>query len=631
MCGIFGYYYYHNPAIIGKILNLTIDGLKRLEYRGYDSSGVCITDTTGSNIIIKTVGNVSQLTSHIKNNDYIQHIYSNINQYGSCIAHTRWATHGPPSNINAHPHVSCKDNTFVVVHNGIITNYNKLKNMLKRAGFVFQSMTDTEVIPKLFMFIYNKLQQTSSKVTFIDIIINSLRMLEGTFAILVKSSLYPTEIVACKKGSPLIVGLMKVLNGYDYIFSSDISAIIDHTNNVINLDDNEIFNIYNGEYTVLNFKTNKYINRICETINVNKNDVLKGKYNTYMEKEIFEQPITLQKTMYGRINNNIIHIDELIPYKDKIINASRIILIACGTSHNACLGSRMMVENLISIPIAVECASDFMDRNYCLRETDVCIFVSQSGETADTLYALQYAKSKNVFTVSITNKPDSSIARQSDISINLNAGFEISVASTKAYTSQLLMFVLIAMELTNNKYKLNINELPSVISETIQMTNEVVAFLSREVVKYTSILFIGRGNNYATALESALKVKEIAYIHSEGILAGELKHGPLALLDDRVLTFVFVTHDTLYEKMISVIEQLNARRAKIIAICNNDDLIVPKMVPEKNIIKVPKVNEYLQHIVNAIPMQLLAYNLASIQGHNVDQPRNLAKSVTVTD
>lgn len=631
MCGIFGYYHFNNPATVGKVINLTIDGLRRLEYRGYDSAGICVSDSKGDNVILKSVGNVSNLHKSVSISDDLQNIVTESNQNGSSIAHTRWATHGPPSDVNAHPHVSDDDNKFAVVHNGIISNFCKIKEFLNNNGYTFKSLTDSEVVPKLCMYMYEKYDKISAHFTFEDIIVQTLNMLEGTYALLIKSSIYPTEIFACKKGSPLLVGLNKVQNGNDFVFSSDLSAIIDHTNRVITLDDYEVMHVNNGEYKIFNYKFKKDTTREPEIINMNKNDVLKGDYGTYMEKEIFEQPITLRKTMYGRITGNNVLLDELNPYKSRINMVSKLVLVACGTSYHACLGSRMMLEHFLSIPVYVEYASDFMDRGYCLKPMDVCIFVSQSGETADTLYALQYAKKASAFVIAITNKPDSTISRQANVSINLNAGFEISVASTKAYTSQLLMFAMIASELTDNNNNIDICSVPAAVEETITNTKTKMAQLAQEVVKYNSILFIGRGNNYATALESALKVKEIAYIHSEGILAGELKHGPLALLDEKVLTFVFVTQDSLYDKMISVVEQLKARKAKVIVIANINDKLIGSMIPEENIIYVPKITEYLQHIVNAIPMQLLAYNLATIQGHNVDQPRNLAKSVTVSD
>lgn len=632
MCGIFGYYHYNTPATVGNVVDLTLDGLKRLEYRGYDSAGICITDKNGGSVVLKSVGNVANLQDTLKRNNSVSDIINDSVVNGSSIAHTRWATHGPPSDVNAHPHVSDDQNSFVVVHNGIINNFNKIREFLTNEGYEFKSLTDTEVVPKLCKYVYDEYEKEGTRYTFSDIVLKMINMLEGTYALLIKSSMFPTEIFACKKGSPLLMGMMSVPTGKEYVFSSDLSAIVDHTNKVVTLEDDEIIHIKDGVYTIHDMKTMKDVTRDPSHANISKSDILKGDYNTYMEKEIFEQPITLKKTLYGRLLGENVNIQEIKPYKYRLRNASKLVLVACGTSYHSCLGSRMMLEKFLNVPVYVEFASDFMDRSYCLRPMDICIFVSQSGETADTLFALQYAKKHNAFTMSITNKPDSSIARQSDLSINLNAGFEISVASTKAYTSQLLMFAMVALELTTlTNTNIMISQVPNAVESTIASTKDKMVYLAQEVVKFNSILFIGRGNNYATALESALKVKEIAYIHSEGILAGELKHGPLALLDDRVLTFVFATQDSLYEKMLSVVEQLKARRAKVVVVCNEGDETIRRMISAENIIEVPKIHECLQHIVNAIPMQILAYNLATIQGHNVDQPRNLAKSVTVSD
>jgi glutamine---fructose-6-phosphate transaminase (isomerizing) len=351
-----------------------------------------------------------------------------------------------------------------------------------------------------------------------------------------------------------------------------------------------------------------------------------------MEKEIMEQPITLRKTMYSRIDKDgKVSLMEIKHLKGLIKNGARIVLIACGTSYHACLASRSIIEKYLCVPVSVEFASDFMDRNYFLRPSDICIFVSQSGETADTLYALQYALRHHVFTMAITNKPDSSISRQADIAISLNAGFEMSVASTKAYTSQMLLLLMLVMELTDNQKLVNLQSVPDLIESTLTMVTESVIKNAKYISEFNSVLFVGRGCNYATALESALKVKEIAYIHSEGILAGELKHGPLALIDDRVVSIVFAPKDYLYDKMISVIEQLKARNAKIVVVCNDDDTLIGNIVDETYLIRVPHTDPDIQHIINVIPMQLLAYNLAKMKGYGIDQPRNLAKSVTVSD
>jgi glucosamine--fructose-6-phosphate aminotransferase (isomerizing) len=628
MCGIFGYYHYNTPNTVGKILSLTIDGLKRLEYRGYDSAGICINTTDGSNIIVKSIGNVSNLNKKIESQNNITDMLSDFTNNSSSIAHTRWATHGKPSDINAHPHTSDDQNTFTVVHNGIINNFNYIKDFLKLNGYYMESMTDTEVIPKLCKYIHDN----NIHYTFTQIINEVVRKIEGTFAILIKSQLFKNEYIACKKGSPLLIGVVNNNNrSCEFVFSSDMAAIIDHTNKVITLSDYEMAYIKNNELIIIDYNSGIKLPKNIEIININKSDGLKGYFDTYMEKEIFEQPITLKKTMYGRIHNNIINIHEIKQYKTRILMANKLILIACGTSYHSCLGSRMILEKLTKCSVYIECASDFVDREPIIKNGDICIFVSQSGETADTLYALQYAKKFGAFTIAITNKPYSAIARQANVSITINVGFEISVASTKAYTSQLIMFVMMAIELSNTTHDIGLEKLPENIEKTINMTKDQISFIANEVSKYKSILFIGRGNNYATSLESALKIKEIAYIHSEAILAGELKHGPLALLDDRVLSFVFVTKDSMYDKMISVIEQLKARNAKIIVICNENDNLIKNMISAAYVIQVQEVHEYIQHIVNIIPMQLLSYNLALIQGHNVDQPRNLAKSVTVSD
>jgi glucosamine--fructose-6-phosphate aminotransferase (isomerizing) len=628
MCGIFGYYHNNTPNTVGKIVSLTIDGLKRLEYRGYDSAGLCISNKEGANIIVKSIGNVSNLHSKIGSQNNIQNMLSDYTDTSSTIAHTRWATHGKPCDINAHPHTSDNEHTFVVVHNGIINNFNYIREFLNEKGYFMQSVTDTEVIPKLCKYIYDN----NPNYTFTQIIDEVVRKLEGTFAILIKSTLYKNEYIACKKGSPLLIGVINNnINCCEYVFSSDMSAIIDHTNKVITLSDYEMACIKNNDLAIINYNSGIILTKNIEIVDINKSDGLKGDFTTYMEKEIFEQPITLKKTMYDRVHNNNVNIKEIKPFKTRILMANKIRLIACGTSYHSCLGSRMILEKLTNIPVCIECASDFVDREPVVKNGDICIFVSQSGETADTLYALQYAKKRGAFTIAITNKPDSSIARQANVSTTINVGFEISVASTKAYTSQLIMFVMLAFELSNNQTDIGLENISHNIEKTINMTKDQIAFIANEVSKYNSLLFIGRGNNYATALESALKTKEIAYIHSEGILAGELKHGPLALLDDRVLSFVFVTKDTMYDKMVNVVEQLKARGAKIIVICNENDNLIKSMIPASYVIEVPHVHEHIQHIVNIIPMQLLSYNLALIQGYNVDQPRNLAKSVTVSD
>lgn len=620
MCGIFAFYHYNNCKYIKQIIEISIKGLKRLEYRGYDSAGICFSNLLNENIIIKTIGNVNILYNKILDNN----IENNLINSSSIISHTRWATHGKPSDINAHPHTSDETNQFVVVHNGIISNFNILKKFLTKNGYLLESKTDTEVIPKLCKYYYD----INNSYSFVDIVTEVFKKLEGTFAIIIKSSLFNNELIACKKGSPLLFGL---LDNNNYTLSSDISAIIDHTNKIITVDNYELLHIKDNNFYVKNYNTNIINKKEIITINIDKLDIFKGEFDTYLEKEIFEQPISLRRTMKNRIVDNNINIFEI--FKNDIINSNKIILLACGTSYHACLASKNILEELIGISVYVECASDFVDREALVNKKDIFIFVSQSGETADTLFALQYVKKHNVFTIAITNKENSAIALESNISLTLNIGFEISVASTKAYTSQLIMFVMIALKLSNKDINIcnELINLPNIIYNTILLTKNKIQQIIDIIIDYNSILFIGRGNNYATALESALKMKEISYIHSEGILASELKHGPLALIDDNILSFVFATKDSMYEKNISVLEQLKARNAKVIVICNENDDIIRNMFDISYIIEVPLVHEYLQHIVNIIPMQLLAYNIALTKGYCIDQPRNLAKSVTVSD
>jgi len=622
MCGIFAYYHYNSSLLINNIIKININGLKRLEYRGYDSAGICISNILNKSIIIKSIGNVSNLYNKIKNCNITDELINS----SSSISHTRWATHGKPSDINAHPHTSDETNQFVVVHNGIISNFDILKNFLKKNGYLLKSKTDTEVIPKLCKYYYD----LNKSHNFVDIVTEVVKKLEGTFAIIIKSSLFNNELIACKKGSPLLIGL---INDNNFILSSDISAIIDHTNKIITMDNYELLHINNNNFYIKNYNNNSKINKDIILVNIDELDIFKGEFNTYMEKEIFEQPISIKKTMKNRISNNNINIIEINSYINKITQANKIILLACGTSYHSCLASKIILEDLIGISVYVECASDFVDREALVTKDDIFIFISQSGETADTLFALQYVKNKKAFTIAITNKENSAIALEANISFTLNIGFEISVASTKAYTSQLIMFVMLALKLSNKNINIcnELINLPNIIYNTILITKNKIQQIIDNIIDYNSILFIGRGNNYATALESALKMKEIAYIHSEGILASELKHGPLALIDDNIISFVFATKDKMYEKNISVLEQLKARNAKLIVICNENDFIIKNMFESSFIIEVPLVHEYLQHIVNIIPMQLLAYNVALTKGYCIDQPRNLAKSVTVSD
>lgn len=625
MCGIFGFYSFKRVTIgYNKVANILTSGLRYLEYRGYDSAGIAISHD-GKEFIVKCSGNVKCLEDKILSVLETHELSGQQSDNIIGIAHTRWATHGVPSDVNAHPHTSDGTNMFVVVHNGIITNFKALRDFLILAGYPFASQTDTEVIPKLCQYVYE--HECAGTKSLKEVVMTMLeKYLEGTYAILIKSRFFPNQMVACKKGSPMVMG---VIDEYTYLFSSDVLALLSHTNKAISLHDDEMIYINEGMPEFTNYRTKEVLHKIPQLLKIEAKHISKGKYRTFMEKEIFEQPQTLTNTLAGGTG------DEKM-YLSHVRHCSKIICIACGTSLNSCLASRNILMKYTNKVVCIECSSDFLDREIPISSTDFCIFVSQSGETADTLQAMLYAKKRGGFCLAITNRPDSIIAREAHVAVDLNAGPEISVASTKAFTSQLLMLTMLAHKFAFNCDTVATKSLylvPDAVREALKKTESSVVQMTLQLFKYRSILFIGRGNNYATALESALKVKEISYIHSEGILAGELKHGPLALIDANIAVVLFVTHDNLYDKMVSTLEQLKSRGAKLFIVCNEGDTIVETLVIglDAQLIPVPKVHEDVQHIVNIIPMQLLAYQLASMKGNNVDMPRNLAKSVTVTD
>lgn len=617
MCGIFGIVYDNNKQ--DNIINATINGLRRLEYRGYDSTGLCYGRTP---VILKTKGNVNDLCDLIKQTNITP---INTPSTHICIAHTRWATHGVPSNINAHPHSSDDENTFIVVHNGIIQNYKDLRHMLEDLGYKFKSNTDTEVIPLLLKMYYDT-EKDKSNISFLKLVNKVLTLVEGTYALLIKSSIFPDELIACKKESPLIMGKTSLC----FVLSSDLNALIEHTNNVCYLEDGDIIHIQNNTYNIYNH--GNIVQRKFKETNIETSMVIKGQYDHYMEKEIFEQPISIARTFNGYCKDQYINIQEIMKYRDRIMKSTRIIFIACGTSLNACIASRILAESLINAPISYENACDFVEREGNVLPGDTCIFVSQSGETADTLQALRYVKSKYAFCLGITNAYGSTISREANVCLYLNAGPEIGVGSTKAYTSQIILLSLLTTLLKNGGVSI-INDdlyhstlkLPLHINDVLQ-NHQFFQELAKKMVNEKHILFIGRGMNYATSLEASLKFKEISYIHSEAVLAGELKHGPLALIDDNVLCIVFATQDDLYQKNLSTINQLKSRSARQIVVCNDK-----KDVSDIDTIIVPKTIPHLQGLINIIPFQLLAYYIAKLKGINVDQPRNLAKSVTVSD
>lgn len=615
------------------MLDMLFQGLKRLEYRGYDSSGVCI-DVSSHNVVFKTTGKVDDLVSVV--------LASELSGTSQCgIAHTRWATHGPPSTLNSHPHASDEKGTFVVVHNGIITNYQTIKNFLiEHANEAFLSETDTEVIPKLCKYI----QQQNPALSFPQLVTRVLAHLQGAYAILIKSPLFPGELIACKRGSPVIFGIQADSMTHHELecwVASDAAAIVEHTRRVIILEDNDILHIHGNAYAIYN--TEKEVRSLRETLTLQMSveQIMKGHYDHFMQKEIHEQPESLLSTMQGRVqqigSGTVVRLGGLVDYGHAIQRSRRIILVGCGTSYHACLTARPIMEELCyQTPITVELASDFLDRRCPIFRDDTCVFVSQSGETADTLCALEYAKSRGALCVGVTNTVGSAISRATHCGIHQNAGYEIGVASTKAYTSQIVCLTMLALRLSEDSIRLAprrssiieaLSTLPDLVRHALTLDMSIKD-LAVTLKNEHTVLVLSRGFNYATALEAALKLKEISLIHSEGLLAGEMKHGPLALVDEHLPIIIIATSDYLHEKMNNVIQQLLARKARLIIICNEGDA---GMYKDCLTIRVPETVDALQPVINIIPLQLLAYHLTVLRGLNVDQPRNLAKSVTVSE
>jgi len=751
-------------------VSLLILGLKRLEYRGYDSAGICI-DQCGSKdpIVIRNVGSVKKLEEKVQNElGFIQNQSDKLkestivpSQIG--LAHTRWATHGGPEIVNAHPHSSDRFE-FVVVHNGIITNYKTLKAMLIKKGFSFYSETDTEIVPKLTAFLYHQLIVVFPKLTFHELIANVMQHLEGAFALVFRSSFYPLQIVACKRGSPLVIGLrgekslmgessIQVLSsreitnhahhissldsplprlslnstelhdvsefslgesrkqlgssahtncvapkesiiglekrlstngvesshasitspnssdkrsssgGIEYFFSSDASAIVEHTHKVFYTEDNDIVEVVNGQLRVYNAplrassllsdvprcssgkdESSQVISSIREisTLKMELDEIMKGSFPHFMLKEIFEQPESVTQTMRGRISeDSTVHLSGVRQYLAEIKKSNRLIMIACGTSYHACLAVRRLVEELSEIPVVVELACDFLDRECPIFRSDVVICVSQSGETADTLAALRYSRAHGALSMGVVNSVGSTISRLTDFGVHLNAGSEIGVASTKAYTSQIVAMTMVALELSADSCAKQarrkqifdaLQRLPKDIENTLRIVDPVVRRIAARLNNETSMLLVGRGYHYATCLEAALKIKEVAYIHTEGINAGELKHGPLALVDESMPLILFSSMDSTKTKVLNAAQQLIARGGlhRLIVVCSEDDTEIQEIVKDRtDIIRVGSTVDCLQPILSVLPMQLLSYHLAVARGLNVDQPRNLAKAVTV--
>uniref|UniRef100_A0A663E9A3 glutamine--fructose-6-phosphate transaminase (isomerizing) n=1 Tax=Aquila chrysaetos chrysaetos TaxID=223781 RepID=A0A663E9A3_AQUCH len=668
MCGIFAYLNYHVPRTRREILETLIKGLQRLEYRGYDSAGVGVDggndkdwEANACKIqLIKQKGKVKALDEEVhKQQDMDLDIEFDVHLG---IAHTRWATHGEPSPINSHPQRSDKNNGKCVC----------LRNCESK-GYDFESETDTESIAKLVKYMYDN--RDSDDISFTTLVERVIQQLEGAFALVFKSVHYPGQAVGTRRGSPLLIGVrsehklstdhIPILyrtgkckdkkgscnlsrvdsttclfpveeKAVEYYFASDASAVIEHTNRVIFLEDDDVAAVVDGRLSIHRIKrtAGDHPGRAVQTLQMELQQIMKGNFSSFMQKEIFEQPESVVNTMRGRVNfdDYTVNLGGLKDHIKEIQRCRRLILIACGTSYHAGVATRQVLEELTELPVMVELASDFLDRNTPVFRDDVCFFLSQSGETADTLMGLRYCKERGALTVGITNTVGSSISRETDCGVHINAGPEIGVASTKAYTSQFVSLVMFALMMCDDRISMQerrkeimrgLKGLPDLIKEVLSMDDEIQK-LATELYHQKSVLIMGRGYHYATCLEGALK---LPYMHSEGILAGELKHGPLALVDKLMPVIMIIMRDHTYAKCQNALQQVIARQGRPVVICDKEDIETIKN--NKRTIKVPHSVDCLQGILSVIPLQLLAFHLAVLRGYDVDFPRNLAKSVTV--
>ena len=613
MCGIVGY--------IGKrdAYPVLIKGLKRLEYRGYDSAGVALIDKKRRLNVYKTKGKVSDLEAFVSQKDVSGTIG---------IAHTRWATHGEPCQANAHPHFSSSEN-LALIHNGIIENYATLKEKLQKKGFIFKSSTDTEVLVQLIEFF-----QLSNHLDLLTAVQLALHEVIGAYAIAVLDKNNPDEIITARKSSPLVVGIGKD----EFFLASDATPIVEYTDKVVYLQDGEIAVIRRDKALEVVNLDNVLQNPEVRTVEMNLGQLEKGGYPHFMLKEIFEQPDCINDCMRGRINadGDKVVLSAVIDHKERLVKARRFVIVACGTSWHAGLIGKQLIESFCRIPVEVEYASEFRYRDPVIHEDDVVIAISQSGETADTLAAIELAKEKGAFIYGICNAVGSSIPRITDTGSYIHVGPEIGVASTKAFTGQVTVLTMLALTLakekgsmTDEKYLEVIRELtviPAKIKK-ILISNPKIAELSRIFTYAHNFLYLGRGYSFPVALEGALKLKEISYIHAEGYPAAEMKHGPIALIDAEMPVVVVATHNAMYEKIMSNIQEIKARKGKVIALVTEGDTVISKLADD--CIELPETLECLEPLIATIPLQLLAYHVAICKGKNVDQPRNLAKSVTV--
>lgn len=615
MCGIVGYIGFRDAYPI------LIQGLKRLEYRGYDSAGVALINSERAMNVYKEKGKVSNLEAISSQRDVSGKIG---------IAHTRWATHGEPSAVNAHPHVS-QSGRLALVHNGIIENYSSLKALLEKYGYTFKSSTDTEVLVQLIEYMQNKYDKSLENAT-----IMALRMVVGAYAIAVVDKAFPDKIVVARKSSPLVIGIGA--DHKEFFIASDALPIVEYTKQMVYLNDNEVALLKIGRKIEINNLNYEDITPEVKEVNISLESLEKGGFEHFMLKEIYDQPRCMADCMRGRLLLNEKHIvlSTINMHRERLMKAERFIIVACGTSWHAGLIGKQLIEQWANVPVEVEYASEFRYRNPVITPDDVVIAISQSGETADTLAAFQLAKENKAMCFGIVNVVGSSIARASDTGIYIHVGPEIGVASTKAFTGQVTVLTLFALALghergtiSQEEYEKTIEELgniPEKIKSVLAKDDEIKD-IARSLTYAENALYMGRGFNYPVALEGALKLKEISYIHAEGYPAAEMKHGPIALIDENMPVLFVATHHQLYKKIISNIEEVKARNGRIIAIVTEGDETVKKIAEAT--IEVPSTLATLAPLLSVIPLQLIAYHVAVEKGLNVDQPRNLAKSVTV--
>lgn len=613
MCGIVGYVGDRN------VYDVLINGLHRLEYRGYDSAGVALVTTEGKINIYKTKGKVDNLEAFCKDKN---------TEAVSGIAHTRWATHGEPSDCNAHPHFS-EDGKLALVHNGTIENYKLLKDVLIKHGCSFNSDTDTEVLVQLIEYI-----RLENNCQLLDAVREALNQVQGAYAIAVIENDKPDQIIAARKSSPLVIGI----GDNEFFLASDATPLCEYTKEVVYVKDGEIAVIRKGEDLKLVTLANKEVNIDVTELTLSLSQMEKGGYEHFMLKEIFEQPDTLLDCIRGRVTGGgrKIQLNGIVDNKQKFLEAKRIVFVSCGTSWHASLLGKYLIQEMCRIPVEVEYASEFRYSNPVLTKDDIVIAVSQSGETADTLAAIEIAKNMGAFVYGISNVVGSSIPRATDSGTYIHVGPEIGVASTKAFTGQVMVLTLMALCIANlrgtmpkeqidelGKYILQI---PDLVKRTLGL-NEQIKRLSLIYTYARNFLYLGRGYSYPVALEGALKLKEISYIHAEGYPAAEMKHGPIALIDAEMPSVIIAPNDHLYEKIVSNVQQVKARQGSVIAIVSEGDEVISNLAD--HVLEVPQVPECLSPIITSIPLQLLSYYIAINRGKNVDMPRNLAKSVTV--